>query len=110
VIGIYEATFFISTVQLTNISHEQFYALATFSQAPAIEESAYIRLLREFCGLVREDKLLQLRLIGLHALEGVVSSELFQQLDFEGQAHLVMPTLLLALMGVGGDPYILHDK
>jgi hypothetical protein len=89
--------------------HVQFYALATFSQAPAVEEVAYLSLLRQFCQLVHDEKTMQLRLIGIHALEGVVTSELFQQLDFDEQAHLVIPTLLFALMDSRAELQPLQD-
>lgn len=52
---------------------------------------------------------MQLRLIGIHALEGVVTSELFQQLDFDEQAHLVVPTLIFALMDSRAEPLTLHE-
>ncbi|KAK9900273.1 hypothetical protein P389DRAFT_192556 [Cystobasidium minutum MCA 4210] len=82
-----------------------FYALSTFSQAPAVEENAYLSLLRQFCQLVHDEKTMQLRLIGIHALEGVIISDLFQQLDFEEQAHLVIPTLLFAIMDSKTESY-----
>lgn len=53
---------------------------------------------------------MQLRLIGIHALEGVVSSELFQQLDFDEQAQLIIPTLLFALMDSKTDIYAAPDR
>lgn len=59
--------------------------------------------------MVHDEKTMQLRLIGIHALEGVVTSELFQQLDFDEQAHLIIPTLLFALMDSRAEPYALHD-
>lgn len=88
----------------------QFYALATFSQAPAVEENAYLDLLRQFCQLVHDEKTMQLRLIGIHALEGVVSSELFQQLEFDEQAHLIVPTLLFAMMDSRAEAYTVQER
>lgn len=87
----------------------QFYALATFSQALAVEEIAYLALLQQFCNLVHNDKTMQLRLIGIHALEGAVSSELFHQLELDQQARLVVPLLLFAILDSRADPRNLEE-
>ena len=85
----------------------QFHALATFSQAAAIDEGQYLRLLAQFSQLARDEKSIQLRLIGLHALDGVVQSDLFHSADFPAQSELVMSALLVDVLdGKGNVPEV----
>ena len=81
----------------------QFHALATFSQSAAIEEGQYLRLLAQFSQLARDAKSAELRLIGLHALDGVVQSDLFHSADFPAQSELVMSALLFDVLDGKGD-------
>lgn len=72
----------------------QFYALVTFAQAEALDEPLYFDLLSSFCDLASSDSSIPIRLIGLHALEGVVSAEYYHTGRFKAQNALVMKALL----------------
>lgn len=76
----------------------------TFSEPTAIDEHAYMSLLQRVCQMARDDKHMQVRLIGLHALEGVVSSDLFYAVDFRRQAQLVVQALVMDLIDGKVDP------
>lgn len=91
------------TLELYEKTAGAFHALATFSQAAAIDEGQYLRLLAQFSQLAREEKSIQLRLIGLHALDGVVQSDLFHSADFPAQSDLVMSALLFDVLEGKGD-------
>jgi hypothetical protein len=79
----------------------QFYALAILS--PDLD---YSRLLKQFCALSIEKSSSQQRIIGLHALDGVISSDLFYGSDFKVLASPVIPSILHNLEGV--DPKALE--
>lgn len=66
----------------------------TFAQQFALNEALYMDILTSFCHLATDDSNMAYRLIGLHALEGVVEAEYFQNTRFQEQNALVMNTLL----------------
>lgn len=51
-------------------------------------------MLRQFCQLATDERTIQLRFVGLHALEGVVQSEFFHAGTFREQNTLVVETLM----------------
>lgn len=79
----------------------QFYALVMFADFAAVDEASYFRLLQGLCQTASNDQSPQLRLLGLHAIEGLINSELLYSSDFAKQAEYIVPTLLND-MGDGG--------
>jgi len=71
-----------------------FYALATFAQAESLDERLYFDILRQFCDLATDERTIQLRFIGLHALEGVVQSEYFHACNFRDQNTIVVEAVM----------------
>lgn len=88
----------------------QFYALVTFSEITIASEPSYFKLLEQFCTLARDDETMQMRIVGLHALEGVVASDLLYSAGARIQSDLVINTLLYDLIDGGLDRAILEGR